>query len=384
MPEALSLEMSGGTPERPPVRREKRNIAIFAVLAVILLVAAGISWVYMGQIESIQAQFDGMVYTVEAPASGTLASVEVGRGDQVGMGQTLAVMEKAPESPQRNEAARDIAALARQGRLEAPSMEEMAARVRRAQEAEKEIATRLGNARSQEEAMRRTREQKVLEHVRAQLAMRSGRYAEDGARKAEAAARASMETARSDFERASLQRAAIERELERIRADLARAGKRAAATPAAAAAGSAQQKAAGDGIIAAPCAGSVIKSSAEAGMAVEAGQPLFMLQPSGGEPDSYWALAWFAPADAGRIRAGQPCSIKVPGMGDLAGKVAEVLPEREIPAGNEKNGGAGSRAGQRALPVRIKFETLPPGRLAMGTPLSCEVNTRSIFGFDGF
>lgn len=54
-----------------------------------------------------------------------------------------------------------------------PSMEETAARLKQAQTAEQEMVRRIAQARHEEDQKQKNREDRVAEHVRAQLALRT-------------------------------------------------------------------------------------------------------------------------------------------------------------------------------------------------------------------
>lgn len=97
----------------------------------------------------------------------------------------------------------------------------------------KTLSYGLAQARNEEEAKRIQREDRVTEHVRAQLAVRSldsqggeravgkSRYAT--ARRAEGEARARMQSAKDEFEQVSRMRAALDQELGRVRDEMLRA-----------------------------------------------------------------------------------------------------------------------------------------------------------------
>ncbi len=79
----------------------------------------------------------------------------------------------------------------------------------------RQLAERLAAAQREEEKFRLVREEKVVEHVRAQLAMRSAQtrtgHSNEHAINAEKIARANMEKAKEDFDRASKVRAVTEK-----------------------------------------------------------------------------------------------------------------------------------------------------------------------------
>lgn len=386
MAEILSLEMSGKKPNKGPFDLPgKRKFLVGFAIALLLCMAAMLCWLSLGQIESLSAQFDGAVYTLNAPYAGILGEVNAHLGDKVRKDQVIAVMGTNP--PMRQDSAKPVAGSAFPA--DKGSGPDAPARAEKAQEAlaaVRELTRQLDEARNNEDSLRETREQKVLEHVRALLAMRSGKTESKAASEAEQTARSGMEVARENFEEASLLRAAIERKLDKTRQALLQSGlltaggNQSARFSKPAANGE-------EGMLKAPCNGTVIKSDAKAGMAVNADQALFMIQPANDNPESFWAFAWYPLAAGGKIRPGQPCLIKVPAMGELHGKVWEALPPRPMPDSSLKGlvkTRAGTTSPESAIPVRIRFEAIPPGNLALGSNLECEIHTRSFLGFSGF
>lgn len=390
MPDAFSLELPpAGTGGRRPLRR------VVVILAALLLVAAGALgwWIWSGRVSSVAGRLDGMVHIVAPRFSGNLASLDVREGESVTAGQPVGSMDASAYDAHLAQAAAEAAALRQ---TQGPGMVESAARLRQAQEAERDFAVRMAQARNEEDRLRQVREERVTEHVRAQLALRSldsqggersagaERYA--AALKAEATARSRKEAATADFERASLMRAALEQELERLRQESLAARNQASRQRQQGATAGAPGRLAADGTLFSPVAGTVLRRMAEPGQLLQAGEPALLIAPSGQAPDAaFWVEAWFPAGDAGSIRLGQRCSISV-GDADLSGTVSEVLPPQALPEGvapREAGGGEGESAGgvRRAVayvPVRVALKGELPRGLTPGAPARCVVMTHGL------
>lgn len=384
MAEPLYLEL----PRAP--RSVRRRLP---VLFLVLLVAVGAAvgwWFFSGRVSSVTARLDGMVHMVAPRFSGQLATLDVKAGDAVTAGQPVGTMETGSYDRQLAQAAAEAAALRPS---QGPDMVESAARLRQAQEAERDLAVRMAQARHEEDTLRLLREERVTEHVRAQLEVRSldsqggertagaRRYA--AAREAEALARARKEAAIADFERVSLMRAAMEQELGRIREEITAARGR-ASQQRRAASGSAPGHLAADGTLFAPVNGTVLQRVAEPGQLLQAGEPALFIAPSGqAASDAFWVDAWFPVAAAGSIRAGQRCSVSV-GDASLSGTVREVFPPQALPealAPAPAPGGGGAASVRRPvayLPVRVALDGDLPSGLAPGAAATCVVMTHGL------
>ena len=210
----------------PPVSGRSPRLR-HALLACGLLLAALCCWWWLQPPgpTSVRAVVDGMVFPVVSPFSARVEAVFVAEGDRVRQGQVLARMDTTELKERFAAAGRETAAL--RAPSGPPGMEEMAQRLRAAQEAEQDMTRRLGLARHEEDMKRRVREERVAEHVRAQLHRRSldnqggeaavGKARHTAAREAETRTRQDMERAAADFEAASRERAALDQELARIR-----------------------------------------------------------------------------------------------------------------------------------------------------------------------
>ena len=384
MADPLSLEM----PAKKKVFWSGLNNRVVLAGLAVLVVLCCVGWLLAGRLTSSHAMLDGMVRVVSAAMPGRLAAVDVRAGDSVVMGQPVARMDMENYAPRLEEAGQTVTA------LHPPQMAEMAARIQEAQRAEKLMVERIARMRHDEEALRRTREERVTDHVRAQLALRTldsqggersagaERYA--AARRAEADARLAMDRAGADFEQASRMRAASERELNRIRDEVQRArdlisqGRYAQAIRQG---GGPLPPKAPDGVLHAPIAGRVLPGGATAGQTVRSGEPVMFIAPheaAGQQP--YWALAYFPVDAASAVQPGQACRVFFKESGtSLPGTVIQVDaagPLPVMPDGATAQGGA-------YTPVRIGLDGAVPQGVQPGTALECTVATNTLFGFSG-
>lgn len=378
MTENITLELPA------PAQGGRRLLLRLLPLWLLLAAGAGLAlWLLTGRVASVRAVLDGMVFPVAADFPATVAALEVRPGDRVRQGQPVARMDGS-HARRLAEARREVAGLRPPA---APDMEAHAARLKAAQAAEMDMARRLADARGAEARARKLREERVADHVRAQLALRSldsrggaeavGQSAYASARQAEAKARARMEQAAAEFEQASLSRAAVDQEMERLRAEmleqrrlLARADR----------GGGHVRQALGQGprdglppdgaaLLRAPADGRILEPLAEPGQMLERGEPVALLLPDSG--GSAWVLAHFAQADAKSIQPGQKCDVTIEADGiALSGTVRDVLPPA-MPENDESTGG------EALVPVRIDLDAadgLPPP----GAAARCVVRTRSL------
>ena len=400
MAESLYLEMSAR--KKSPAGGLFRRVRFVLFLAVAFaLLAALWWWLAGGRVDSVRAVLDGMVYTVSPEFSARLEALSVREGDSVTAGQPVGRMDAGDYARHLREAGQEAAS------LRPPDMAEMAGRLRQAQEAERDMVQRLAQARHEEEAKRRRREERVTEHVRAQLNLRSldsqggeraagkSRYA--AAQRAEAETRARMEDVKADFEQVSRMRAAMDQELGRVRDEVLRA-KQLASRNRYAAPGSSRTAAPlpvrADGTLYAPVNGRVLRGSAAPGQVVQGGEPVLLILPEGADAaQSFWVQAYFPLAAGEAIRAGQVCEVRLTPDGmRLSGTVAEVLAPQPLPSGQAQEMTRGLTQKGRTevsgatlfLPVRIRLDAPPPAGLLPGQSVDCVVRTRSILGFSGF
>lgn len=399
MAEALYLEMPAR--KKPTIKglaRRLRLVVFFAAL--FLALAVGWWWLDSGRVSSVWAVLDGMVYAVSPEFSARLDSLDAREGDRIVAGQPVGRMNTDSYARRLNEAGREVAS------LRPPDMAEMASRLRRAQEEEKDMVARLAQARHEEEAKRRQREERSVEHVRVQLNLRAldsqggeraaGKNCYAAAQRAEAEARARMEAAKADFEQVSRMRAAMEQELGRIRDEVLRARQLASRNRYAQPVGgraSAPQAFQADGVLYAPVSGRVLRGGATPGQVVQSGEPVLLILPDGADTaQAYWVQAYVPLADGKAVRAGQACDIRVrPDGARLSGTVAEVfapqpLPDEQARAAVQKMQqaqGAEVRGTSLFLPLKITLDDLPPVGLTPGEAVDCVIRTRHILGFSG-
>lgn len=404
MAESLYLEMPAR--KKSPAGGLFRRVRFVLFLAVaFVLLAALWWWLAGGRVDSVRAVLDGMVYTVSPEFSARLEALSVREGDSVTAGQPVGRMDADDYARHLREAGQEAAS------LRPPDMAEMAGRLRQAQEAERAMVQRLAQGRHEEEAKRRRREERVTEHVRAQLNLRSldsrggeraagkSRYA--AAQQAEAEARARMEDAKADFEQVSRMRAAMDQELGRVRDEVLRA-KQLASRNRYVVPGSSRTAAPlpaqADGTLYAPVNGRVLRGSAAPGQVVQRGEPVLLILPEGADAaQSFWVQAYFPLAAGEAIRAGQACEVRLMSDGmRLNGTVAEVLAPQPLPSGQVRElaqevaqgltqkGRTEVSGATLFLPVRIRLDAPPPAGLLPGQSVDCVVRTRSILGFSGF
>lgn len=404
MSEALYIEM--------PTRKSGKKslwLRLLPLWALVLLLLGGIwLWLAQGRIVSAHAFLDAMIHVVAPEFSAPVEGFFVREGDSVRRGQPLLRLNARVYHDRLAEAGREGAALrGMAGQASGPpTMEEAAARLKVAQEAEQDMVRRLALARNEEDARLRLQQDSVALHVRLQLDLRSldaqggertagkSRYA--AAVKSEAQARRQMELSRVEYEEASRMRAALEQELGRIRQEMLRykqmaSRQRYAPVPSARLeeARKEQDGTSVDASLYAPVDGRVLRITGAAGQMARSGEALVLLLPEGAAvSENYWLLAYFAQDRAGAILPGQPCRIELEDGQALRGTVQEVLAPQILPGGKqEKPDGTkveGKISAALYTPVRISIE---PGDKALplpGTQAKGVVFTRNIWGFYGF
>jgi len=245
-------------------------------------------------------------------------------------------------------------------------MEDVARRVTDAQAAEKDLVTRISQARMKEEDASREVQRKAEEHSKAQLELRRldllsakssvSNALHEQARRNENSARQQLEKARADREESSRVRAVTEGELNRIKAELTEKN----ANGQARIAQGAQQTTADFSSYAAPVtatpdlvapADAIVEDVfAQAGAWVQANQQLISLAPDAGALE---ATAWFPENEGVNIQPGQSCRIYVMELPNrsFSGKVERVLPVGSLTPKSP----LGENAKGRQLPVRVRF-----------------------------
>ncbi|WP_291440210.1 biotin/lipoyl-binding protein [Desulfovibrio sp.] len=404
MSEALYIEM-------PPRKSGKKSLWLRLLpLWVLVLLLLGCAWLWLaqGRIISEHAFLDAMVHVVAPEFSAPVEGFFVREGDSVRRGQPLLRLNARAYHDRLAEAGREGASLrGMAGQASGPpTMEEAAARLKAAQEAEQDMVRRLALARNEEDARLRLQQDSVALHVRLQLDVRSldaqggeravgkNRYA--AAVKSETQARRQMELSRVEHEEASRMRAALEQELGRIRQEMLRykqMSSRQRYAPVPSAMPEVTRKGhygtPADASLYAPVDGRVLRITGAAGQMARSGEALVLLLPEGAAvSENYWLLAYFAQDRAEGILPGLPCRIELEDGQTLRGTVLDVLAPQVLPGGKqEKQGGTTMQSGISAVlytPVRISIE---PGDKALpppGTQAGCVVFTRNLWGFYGF
>ena len=392
MPEPVYLQM----PE-PRLKKHGRMFLRLLPLWVIgCLVAAGWWWIESGRVTSTWAMLDGMVYAVSSEFPAKVESVAVREGDRVKKGQVLARLDVRAYAGRVGEAGREAAAL--RAMAGPPSIEETAARLKQAQDSEQEMVRRIALARHDEDLKQKAREERVAEHVRAQLALRSldsqggeravgsTRYA--AAKQAEAQTRLAKERAIVEFEQVSLVRAAIDQELARVRAEGLRykqlaSNNRYAPKYVAGALGAAMNAVpqnAVDGNLYAPQDGRILRGIAMPGQSVQRGEPVVLLLPEGKEAQkSFWLLAFFTQDAANALKPGQKCAITLKNDTKLEGRVYDRLDPQPLPPNaiaDSKDAKETAARPEVYVPVRITISDGEGKQFEPGMLGKCEVMTR--------
>ena len=392
MPEPIYLQM----PE-PRLKKHGRMFLRLLPLWVIgCLVAAGWWWIESGRVTSTWAMLGGMVYAVSSEFPAKVESVAVREGDRVKKGQVLARLDARAYAGRVGEAGREAAGL--RAMAGPPSMEETAARLKQAQDSEQEMVRRIALARHDEDLKQKAREERVAEHVRAQLALRtldsqggeravgSARYA--AAKQAEAQTRLAKERAIVEFEQVSLVRAAIDQELARVRAEALRYKQLASSnryTPkyvagALGAAMNAVPQNAVDGNLYAPQDGRILRGIAMPGQSVQRGEPVVLLLPEGKEAQkSFWLLAFFTQDAANALKPGQKCAITLKNDTRLEGRVYDRLDPQPLPPNALADSKDASETAARPevyVPVRITISDGEGKQFEPGMLGKCEIMTR--------
>lgn len=224
MAESLYLEM--------PVRKKSfaaRLLRLPIVISAVAGVLIGLCWWWLasGRVDSVWGMLDGMIYAVSPDFSGSLR--------QCGCGKGIEWRRTAGGAHGRRRLCRPVASKRIQEavRLRPPDHAGNRGPAQAGSGSGKRHCHTACPGRNEEEAKRIQREDRVTEHVRAQLAVRSldsqggeravgkSRYAT--ARRAEGEARARMQSAKDEFEQVSRMRAALDQELGRVRDEMLRA-----------------------------------------------------------------------------------------------------------------------------------------------------------------
>ena len=392
MPEPIYLQM----PEPRLKKHGRMFLRLLPLWVVGCLVAAGWWWIESGRVTSTWAMLDGMVYAVSSEFPAKVESVAVREGDRVKKGQVLARLDARAYAGRVGEAGREAAGL--RAMAGPPSIEETAARLKQAQDSEQEMVRRIALARHDEDLKQKAREERVAEHVRAQLALRtldsqggeravgSARYA--AVKQAEAQTRLAKERAIVEFEQVSLVRAAIDQELARVGAEALRYKQLASSnryTPkyvagALGAAMNAVPQNAVDGNLYAPQDGRILRGIAMPGQSVQRGEPVVLLLPEGKEAQkSFWLLAFFTQDAANALKPGQKCAITLKNDTKLEGRVYDRLDPQPLPPNaiaDNKDARETAARPEVYVPVRITISDGEGKQFEPGMLGKCEIMTR--------
>ena len=391
MPEPIYLQM----PEAPLKKHGRQFLRLLPIWVLVFLAAGGWWWIEAGRVTSTWAMLDGMVYAVSSEFPARVDAVAVREGDRVKKGQVVARLDVSGYAKRMAEAEREAAGLRVMG---PPSMEETSARVKQAQEAEQAMSRRIAQARHEEDLKQKAREDRVAEHVHAQLALRTldsqggehavgaARYA--AAKQAEMQTRLAKERAMVEFEQVSLVRAAMDQELARVRDETLRYKQMASrnryapqyVTGALGATMNAAPQQVVDGNLYAPQDGRILRGMAMPGQTVQRGDPVVLLLPEGSEAQkSFWVIAYFAQDAANALKPGQKCEVSLQGGIKLVGRIYDRLDPQPLPPGaavDTKNAKETAPRPEVYVPVRITISDGEGKQFEPGMVGKCEVMTR--------
>lgn len=358
--------------ERPrtPWWQKPRNIAL--VFACVMVIAAAFFswWLANGTVSSLQARMDTAAYIVEPDFKARVRGVLVRPGQDVQSGQVIGTLEAPQEGADGSRQA---------------GLQDITDRLGAIQTAERQLAQRAQEARLEEERLRKNYQDFVTAHVRTQLALRamqnpnSADYRRMAA--AETDARLRAQAANDEFEKASKARAAVDVELNKIRAQLQRA-RRGLSPQIMESAMSGQSQALKTVDLYAPVSGRVMRVAAEPGQIVDKGQGLLAIVPTG---DDYLTNCWIQalfPADARKdLKPGQEALVRFEGLEPLKGKVKSAGggSEKIISGGERRNTNNNYTEVQIVLDDPFKAAVIEPGAKA-----ECQVQTRSFMGLSFF
>lgn len=374
---AESLDMPVIESKNIFLKKRSRTILYLILLILLCLIAGCICWLSLGKVSSVAARVDGTVYTVAPQISAAVQELYVQPGEVVTQGQELAKLDIGFQKNSAN----NVAGLGDIG----AGLGNMS---------ERQLAERLSAAQREEERLRIHREEKVVEHVRAQLAMRSSQprssAAYEQSANAERIARTNMEQAKEEFDRASKIRAATEKELNRVRALARRTGRNSGSFSQSEAS---QPQPKVDGGIFSPINGRIIAVNASHGQMLQKGQPIFIILPTGKDlgTNAVWVQAWF-PIDAkDELAHGQPALVSLSSGLELKGQIGDIFNPQALPESLmltlSREDLANIKSKNLFIPCRITLENLsqfPVDKVFPGLPVKCEVQTRSILGFKGW
>lgn len=368
----------------PPVRRKNRCRQVALLLALLPVALCALAyWLLTGRVETRQGVLQGEWIRITAPMTTQVLEVLVRQDQEVRQGQPLVRLEVTGYRKQEAEARALLSGLVR-----AHSMEDAASRVAAAKAAEEYIVRRVALARHEEAARHKTMEQRVMEHVQAELRMRDLDTAQSAsasaqtrttARNAELHARQRKETAKDAFEAASRTRAAVEGELQRLRyeLDVARSQRGLSSDPPRQGQGSTVPPMSDPTVITAPRDGRIASPPPDVGQILALGETALLLAPADGS--GVWATAFVTPDQAAAIHPGQYAVLRPEGLPQvvLRGEVQNILAPQIAPAPST------ATASPPLTPLRFRLLDTPEDALAAQLPgrtVHIEIWTRTIPG----
>lgn len=388
MSEEIVVELSPIPSNKPFFKSVWGIIALIAIVLVIL--AALFSWwLATGKISSAAARLDTMIYTVGSDFPSRVKKIYVMAGDQVAKDQPLATVESPEFAGQLQSAADELAKLrALAGLPQSGSEKDSPGLV------EKEAASKLAQARFEEERLQKIYQDAVTEHVRAQLAKRSipfSRQAEYGqAELNESRAAVRVNEALENFEKASKFRSALDQALAKIRLALMSARRSAGMTATEPAqGGNSPARFAGEENLFSPAQGSVFRVTAAPGQILQPGEAAFYILPGEDQENGErWIQAWFPPEERKNIKIGQPVNIRftdndqiISGKVEVIGENEESLPDALLPAGHAAALTRPSGTYLQSLFVPVKISIDKPrevNALEPGARAECQIQTHYI------
>lgn len=367
MSDAAYIELPAPRKPRSFFRSWRGAVLALFLLAVIL--AGWFSWwLSEGKISSSYARVDTMVYTVEPDYPARVEQILVQQGEQVLEGQPLA---RVTVGGQNTQAA-------------TPPPVEISNRVRASAETGKNIAGKAAQARMEEEKFQKIHQDRVTDHVRAQLALRAvdrGDYAAyNQASQMEASARSRMESAREQFENVSQMRAAVDNELGRIRTEISRNKRRQTKAQQEQPAPEKQQVSAPvESALYAPAGGRVLDINVRPGQTLSVGQAAFFIQPAASNNMDTWIQAWFPLSSQKMLKTGQKAQIKSKDV-HLSGEVTAIGNKAQyLPVDTS------GRQYAQYVPVRIQVsDPAELARLTPGSNVECQIQTRYVINNEWF
>ena len=314
-------------------------------------------------------------------------------GDQVSKDQPLGSIEAPEYAEQLQSAANELANLrAIAGLPQINNPDDSAGLV------EKEAASKLAQARFDEERFYKLYQDAVNDHVRSQVTLRSissiNSPEYNSARANETSLRQRMQEALENFEKASKFRSSLDQALTKIRYAIMKARKSAGLAAINEKSPNSEATFSGVNTLVSPAQGSVFRIDGTPGQIIQPGQTVFYILPfqekNGGDR---WIQAWFLPSERENIKAGQPVSIRFPDTGmHLSGTVELVAPDNqqlpEIMASDKIKTAPlsqpeGNYLSESYVPVKISIkDSEKTNDLKPGSRAECQIQTHYIFGLD--